>query len=434
MNAKSLDHSATGRHGAKAGIPNAVNGAELNSVEAASSWFERFYEAERTDGLEQFKRLRDQGPVAFSDSLDFGGFCVPNLWNQGERRYAMALSYNAVSELFQRPDVFSKAFYKAQLGPSSPFNAEGLAHLQFRRMVIQAFNPKSIRVWDELARKEAANLVDELAVAGGGDLVPQFCRRLPGAVYSRFIDAPSADAERLSAWAIRQMFAYDEQGRQAVKLVTDYMDGLIADRRSLPLEELRQRRDLVSLLISVNVDGRTLTDEEINTSLHNALIGGIDTTAKGLASTLYFLLTEPGVRDTVRAGPRELSLAIEESIRLGSPNVFGGARATLVDTTLDGVPVPKGAWVMVNLPMANRDAGRWDHAETFDLERPMIPHLGWGSGPHVCMGMNLARLIISVGVAVLLEKHPNVRLNEEHSRPQLTGIGTISPQALHVVF
>lgn len=434
MAADSLDRTTTNqRPGAQAGAPKIADAEDLSSVDSVSAWFERFYQADCPDSVERFKRLRARGPVALSDGLDFGEFRVPDLWNQIDCRYALALTHNAVSTVLQTSDAFSKAFYPASLGPSSPFNREGPEHLQFRRMVIQAFNPKSIRAWGDIARDAAERLVDEFAAEGAGELVTQFCRRLPGRVYGPFIDAGANDADQLTAWAIRQMYSHDAQGQQAVKHVTAYMGRHIEERRSLSTEALAQRRDLISILMSVSLEGRRLADEEINTAMHNALIGGIDTSAKGLASTLFFVLTQPGLRDAIKANPKTLAAAIEESIRLASPNVFGAGRKALADTMLDDVEIPKGTVVIVNLPMANRDSARWEHPEDFDLGRAGQPHLGWGSGPHVCLGMNLARLIISNGIEVLLQRCPEVRVDDNYPRPQLTGLGTLSPRALHVL-
>jgi cytochrome P450 len=434
MAADNLDHTiADRRPGAYASAPKIPDAEDLNSVESVSAWFGRFYEGDCPDALERFERLRAQGPVVFSDGLDFGEFRVPDLWNQVDCRYGLALSYNAVATLLQSPDAFSKGFYPVSFGPNSPYTREGVEHLQFRRMVIPALNPKTIRTWGDIARDAAERLADELAAGDTAELVTQFSRRLPGRVFGPFIDAGSDDADHLTAWAIRQMYAHDEQGQLAVKHVTDYMGRHIEERRSLSAEVLAERRDLISVLMSASLEGRSLTDEEINTALHNALTGGVDSSAKGLASTLFFLLTKPGLRDAIKANPKTLSAAIEESVRLASPNVFGAARMALADTVLDGVEVPKGTVMIINLPMANRDPSRWENPGDFDLERPTQPHIGWGSGPHVCLGMNLARLIISTGIEVLLQRWPEICVDDNYPPPKLTGLGTLTPHALHVL-
>lgn len=411
-------------------IPPAKN---LDSLDSVYDWFDDFYQADDVGAFDAFRRLRARGTVAHGLGMDFGDVVVPDIFNWHDRPSAMALTYAAVTQLLNTPDVFSHKLYASELGQENPLFKDGDSHRQFRRMVQEAFNPRAIKDWEALAKATANRLIDEFPRDATVDLVTQYCRRLPGEVFCQFIAAPPEMTERLAAWAIRQMHAFDAQAQEAIMNVHGYMAAEIADRRALSTDELAKRKDLVSLLARANVDGRFFNDVEIATSLHVLLIGGTDTAVKALASTFYFLLTTPGALERVRADRSLVPRAVEESLRLASPNVFGAARLATQDAVLDGELIKAGTAVMVNLTMANRDDSRWTNPDRFDLDRDQKAHVGFGYGPHTCIGMHLARLVMQSGINVLLDRMPQIRLDPRREPPSLRGVGSRAPSHVDVL-
>ncbi len=407
---------------------------DLHSLESTSAWFDRFYQTEMGDALERFKRLRAQGPVAHGWGMDFGEFVFPDLWNWHDRPSAMTLTYDGACRVLQNPDIFSHSLYAAELGDQNPLFLDGEPHQQFRRMVLQAFNPKAVRNWQDLAEKIAHELIDRFVEVGKADLISQYSRLLPGMVFSRFMGVPEKDAGMLSALAVRQMHVFDEQGMQAVHELEPYFAEMIRERRSLSLGELEERDDLVSLLCRVECDGRRFNDVEVNTVSHVLIIGGVDTVFKAAAAPLYFLLTEPGVLSDIRNNRDLLPALGDEALRLASPNVCGAARRALVDTEIEGVKIEEGAAVLVNIPMANRDSSRWNHPYQFDLHRPNRSSLAFGTGPHVCLGMHLGRIVVQAGLNALLDRTTDLRLDPNAEAPKLVGLGTLYSPQLNVSF
>jgi len=405
---------------------------DLNSLISVHEWFDNFYQADVENAMSLFRSLRAQGSVVHGMGMDFGAFIIPDLWNWHGRPSAMALTYDAVSKMMTSPEIFGHRLYAAELGEQNPLFQDGPGHRHFRRMVIEAFNPKAVRDWETAALRLSNALIDDLIARGCGNLVSDFSQKLPGQVFTRFIGAPDADAEKLSAWAVRQMSAFGEQAGEAIRRLHAYFEQMIAERRRLSSAELSVRGDLVSLLTRVSVDSRPFNDVEINTTLHVLLIGGTDTVYKALANTLYFLLTQEGTLERVRDDRSLIAKATEEAIRLASPNVFGSARLALIDTQLGSVPIKAGTAVIANLAIANRDPERWDRPDEFDLSRNQRTHLGWGSGPHTCLGMHLAKLIIQSAVNALLDRCPKMRLDASHPKPELAGLGSRSSKHLYV--
>src|SRR5579859_1339676 len=164
-----------------------------------------------------------------------------------------------------------------------------------------------------------------------------------------------------------------------------YFGEIIADRRR------HTRDDLVSQLVAAEVDGRRLSDDEIYPFLLLLLPAGAETTYRSSSNLLFGLLSDPEQLETVRADRGLVPQAIEEALRWESP-LLTVARLATADVELGGVHVPAGSFVAVSLGAANRDPGRCDSPELFDVMREDGPGLSFGTGIHKCLGMHLARM------------------------------------------
>jgi cytochrome P450 len=124
---------------------------------------------------------------------------------------------------------------------------------------------------------------------------------------------------------------------------------------------------------------------------------------------------------------------VEESLRwMPTDPVF--ARFAVVDTELGGVSIPAGSVVHICLAAANRDPARWDAPDEFDPFRELKPHLGFGHGPHTCLGMHVARAEITHGINGLLDRLPGLRLDPSATAPQVIGLYERGMDALPVIF
>ena len=137
--------------------------------------------------------------------------------------------------------------------------------------------------------------------------------------------------------------------------------------------------------------------------------------------------------EAVRADRSLLPQAIEEGLRW-EPPLTGIARTTTREVELAGVRLPAGAIVQVNMGAANHDETRWDHPEEFDIFRPPQPHAAFASGPHMCLGMHLARMETAVALNAVLDRLPNLRLDPGADDLHITGLVFRAPRSLPVVF
>jgi cytochrome P450 len=154
-----------------------------------------------------------------------------------------------------------------------------------------------------------------------------------------------------------------------------------------------------------------MSSGEIRSTAVLLLAAGYDTTAKTMANSLIALARNPDQRRLVANDLSLVPAAIEESLRWYGP-VQWLPRRTIMDTTLDDMDVTTGEIVYVFSAAANRDPGRWDHPESFDVRREAKSHLAFGYGPHLCLGAPLARLETKVALEELLRLAPEYRLRD----------------------
>jgi cytochrome P450 len=250
----------------------------------------------------------------------------------------------------------------------------------------------------------------------------EVCARVPVHTVTRAIGMDGDDSlvfrNALVRTHARGRITPQEQ-REAAETVDRMLLELIAKRRAAPAD------DVVSGLIAAEMelpDGsrRPLTDEEIKIECRLVMIAGGGTSWRQFGITLWALMTNLDQFEAVKADRSLIDAAIEESVRWNPTDpVF--IRQVVADTELAGVPLPKAAVIEICLGAANRDPARWDNPDAYDLRRPLKGHLGFGIGPHQCLGMNVARSEINVGINALLDHFPSMRLDPAAAAPFLTG-------------
>jgi len=190
---------------------------------------------------------------------------------------------------------------------------------------------------------------------------------------------------------------------------------------------------MISVLAFAEHDGVRLTPEEIFSFLRLLLPAGAETTYRSSSNLMFGLLTHTEQLDAVRADRSLLPQAIEEGLRWECPLLMI-MRTAVKETEICGVPIPAGAMVITNMGSANHDESRWDRAEEFDIFREQKSHISFAAGPHLCLGMHLARMETKVVVNALLDRLPNLRIDPSAEAPYITGMTFRAPPALPVLF
>ena len=303
-------------------------------------------------------------------------------------------------------------------------------HRAHRNLVAHAFREQSLGRWKpDVIGPVCHELIDRFAPRGRAELVSELTSHFPVRVIARILGLPDEDFGQFHRWA-NDLFGVatnPERGLQASADLREYFTGVVADRRRTP------RDDVISDLVLAEVDGQRLEDEAIYSFLRILLTGGADTTYRASGNTLFLLLTHPDQLAAVRADRSLVPAAIEESLRLEPPAV-GIFRTATRDAQVGNVTLPAGASIYVVLASANHDEARWEHADRFDIFRPARGHLTFAQGPHMCLGMHLARMETAILLDAVLDRLPGIRLAPEGQDPHVHGIIFRSPTCIPVNF
>jgi cytochrome P450 len=218
-----------------------------------------------------------------------------------------------------------------------------------------------------------------------------------------------------------------ERAKGASEELSDYFCAIIDERRAQPSD------DVISVLAQAELEGTRLTDEEICSFLRLLLPAGAETTYRSSSNLLHGLLSNPEQLDALRNDRSLLPQAIEEGLRW-EPPLLGILRTAVRNVEIEGVTIPAGSTVAVNIGAANHDEKYWDHPEDFDIFRPPRQHVAFAWGPHMCLGLHLARMETRVALTRLLDRLPGMRFDPAVEAPPITGGVFRAPAALPVVW
>nr|WP_231963366.1 cytochrome P450 [Mycobacterium adipatum] len=348
-----------------------------------------------------------------------------------EHQYA-AVSFDAVNTVFRDSKSFNSKIYDATIGlfiGPSILAMEGQLHRAHRNLVTTAFKAKSLKAWEpEIVRPICEQLIDEFIESGRADLVRDFTFEFPTRVISKLLGLPEADLPWFRQRAV-ELISYHvkyQRAFEASAALKDYFTAQIDLRRSNPTD------DIIGDLVTAEVDGEKLTDEEIYSFLRLLLPAGLETTFRSSSNLLYLLLTHPDQFAAVQADRELIGPAIEEGLRYETP-LTTVQRSASVDTELGGLALPAGAVVDVCIGSANRDEARWERAEEFNIFRKHVPHITFAAGEHTCLGLHLARMETRVAIECLLDRVTDIALDTAED-PHIVGQPFRSPTAVPVTF
>ena len=388
--------------------------------------------AYETDPYPAFHRLRETGPVHAGVVGPLVGFDDPNAMFQGlpfpDRLHFSAFDFATCDAVLHDEKTFGTSPGESARGDltySSFLFMDDAPHLRYRQLVQTSFLPRRAGWWAERWIQPTVNaLIRSLERNGRADLNIEFCAPIPLLTICGSFGMTVPQALDIRA-------AVTSEGRGPGKFF-EILAPIVAARRKQPED------DLISVLsqaelIDENGARHVLSDAEIQSFAFILLAAGSGTTWKQMGITLLALLTHPKWLEAVRADRALLRSAIEESLRwMPTDPMF--SRFARQDTEVGGHAIPKGSVMHLCLGAANRDPSRWERPDEFDPSRPMKGHLGFGTGPHVCLGMHVARAEIQTGISALLDRLPNLRLDPAAETPRVIGMYERGPAAVPVVW
>lgn len=286
-------------------------------------------------------------------------------------------------------------------------------HTRLRGLVSKAFTPRMIELLVPRIQAITDELLEEIATREEAELVADFAFPLPVIVIAEMLGVPAGDRQKFKDWsnlvaclidfnASRSLFV---EGSQVVQELTEYLRGIVAERRRSP------QNDLISALIRAEENEQKLTEEELIASCVLLLVAGHETTVNLIANGVYTLLTHPEQHALLLEKPELIPGAVEEILRYESP-VQMTSRLAQTDVIIGSRTITRGQEVLVSLGAANRDPAVFAEPDRFDITRQPNPHLAFAAGIHYCLGAALARMEGQVAIGSLLRRFPNLALAE----------------------
>jgi cytochrome P450 len=411
-------------------VPEEGDVADRERPAGDDSDFEVFDDAVAGDARDPYPELalaRSAHPVQRLDTS--------NMPHDDAHPVFFVYRYEDVFEVLRDGETFSSAhiielIMGDVMGKHIMLGMDNPEHRRYRALVSTAFSQKTLARWEsELIEPTASELIDAFAGRGRAELVREFTFPYPTKVIASLLGLPREDYRQFQRWSIGilNILSQRDQAIAASAEVKEYLAGILAERRREP------REDLISDLAQAELDGERLTDEEIFSFLRLLLPAGVETTYRSTGNLLFSLLSRPGQLDAVRADRSLVPRAIDEALRFETP-LLNITRLATRDTVLSSVDIPAGSTILVMLAAANRDEARWPDPDGFDIFREPRLHISFGQGPHICIGMHLARVEMRLALNLLLDRLPGLRLDPDGDDPHIRGQVFRSPTSLPVLF
>lgn len=369
---------------------------------------------------EEMRALRRTAPVSFcpQGQAALGGFPDhEGLWVVSRHADVAAVSKNSAAFSTAANGViirFAPEMTKEEREQTGfmMINHDGADHTKLRQIVSRAFTPRAVAALEANLKARAEQIVANAVEHGTGNFVEDVAAELPLQAIAELLGIPQADRGKVFDWS-NQMMAYDDptvDGDQATAFleILAYSMALAEERRRNPQD------DIVTKLVSADVDGRGLSDDEFGFFMVLLAVAGNETSRNATTWGMHAFLQNPDQWELYRA--ERPNTTVDELIRWATP-VASFQRTALVDVEVGGVTIPAGERVGLFYASANFDEDVFDDPFRFDITRDHNPHQAFGGhGAHYCIGANLARLQVRLIFDALADSGVRIEQRGEPDR------------------
>jgi cholest-4-en-3-one 26-monooxygenase len=366
---------------------------------------------------DQFDRLRRDAPVYWHEHPDSEGFWAVTRYDdvrcvsRDHETFSAELGSTFVQD--QTPEAL-------EVIRMTILNMDPPKHSRYRRLVSAGFTPRMIGRLIDRIQERAVGIVAGIEGRDEVEFVEEVAAELPLQMICEMIGVPDEDRHLIFDWS-NQLVGFqdedfrtsEESGQIAAAEIYAYCHAIADDRRA------QGRDDIMTALVTAEVDGDRLTQDEINMFFVTLAVAGNETTRNLIAHSLLALLERPEIKADLVANIDDDALwasATEEFLRWGT-SIHNFRRTATRDTEINGQPISAGDKVVIFYASANRDPGHFTDPDRFDPRRTPNEHLTFGGGgAHFCLGANLARAQIRIMMREFLRRYPNVEAAGQHRR------------------
>ena len=357
---------------------------------------------------EQYAWLRANAPVYWHPETDGPGFWAITKHDDVRTISRTPRTFSSFEKGVMLPDPDEMGLMAQRL---MMLSMDPPQHDRFKLLVSRGFTPKNAPLLRPRIEELAREIVESALAKGSCDFVSEIAGRLPSGLIAELMGMPREDGERL--YDLTEIMHTNDDAvapphvkAAAIGEMLGYAQSVADRKRTEPGD------DLATLLVNAEVDGDRLTDGEFQWFFLLLVNAGGDTTRNLLAAGLQLLFDHPDQRERLLANPDALlGTAIEEMLRYASP-VSHFKRTVMHDTEIRGQKLRAGERVVLFYGSANRDEDVFERPDEFDIGRDPNPHVAFGAGgPHLCLGMHVARVELAVMFRELLARMPHIEPN-----------------------
>lgn len=374
-----------------------------------------------------FDRMRSEDPVHWTQSPD-------------RRGYWSVFRHVDVKHVLSEPELFSSeregvmpviddamaAIAHDAMGVGeNVLTIDPPRHAAFRKVMATPFLPKALADGEARTKTLIGEIFDQLPAHGEIDLVSDLAVRIPMAVICDILQLPREDWEEMLGWGKMAIGGTDPEYMQGspaetvsrgFRLMYEYSARRSSERRGCPFA------DPLTMLANATVENQALTPSQIAHNGVQLMLAGFETTRNAFSGGVLALLEHPEQMALLREDPKRLRLAVEEIVRWSDP-VISLMRTATADTQLGGRSIRAGERLLLWFPSANRDEAVFDQPYRFDVTRHPNLHIGFGAGPHFCLGGPLAKIEIRLAMEQLMERYDGIEITGPVQRVQSSFVG-----------
>lgn len=315
-----------------------------------------------------------------------------------------------IQAIMQDPETFTtrgiSGFDRAFGGDewfAYPLEADPPLHGHFRTILNPLFSPVRIKALESAMREHTIGVIEGVRNRGQVEFT-EVAKQLPAGLFSHFLGL-SIDETLEVMGNVRLILhsGYDPAPRKrGIEWLMNFELELLERRKR------QQGDDLISLMLGARIDGRPLTDKEMFGLFFFFLLAGLDTVASASALHFRHLALDTALRQRLVVEPKLIPSTVEELLRRYSQIVTN--RFVARDTELHGITLKKGDNIILAMPLANLDDAAFSNPLDVDINRPANPHIAFGSGPHRCIGSNIARQQLRITYEEWLKRIPDFHI------------------------